>query len=147
MHQTRKSCNAAMLLLAIGLFSSISLLGQDVVASSTRPSELPQAPLPQPTGRVTLGERFTLEARVTFGASAFILPAAEAGYDMAHPPGAYPREWKDGAGAFGRNYGAELARHTAGGLTRFVTAAVDGEDPRYSPSTHRRYAPRFMHAV
>jgi len=117
------------------------------VPSSAEATTLPQAPLPQPTGRLTLGERFKLEARVSFGVSAIVFPALEAGYDMANPPSHFPKEWKDGPGAYGRNYGAELARHTAGGLTRFATAAVVREDPRYFPSTHRSYVPRFWHAV
>ena len=108
---------------------------------------LPQAPLPQPSDRLTLGERFRLEARVSFGISAMVFPAIEAGYDIANPPHHYPKEWKDGPGAYGRNYGAELARHTAGGLARFATAAVTREDPRYYPSRRRRVLPRFWHAV
>ena len=108
----------------------------------TRPNV--DSPAPKP---LTLGDRFKLEARVTFGPSAFFVPAAEAGITMAHPPHNYPREWSDGAGAFGRNYGAELARHTAGGLTRFTVAAIDREDPRYYASSSNRYVPRAVHAM
>jgi hypothetical protein len=139
------------------LLGAMAVRAQDVKPSTSMSSSearldggaetLPQAPLPQPQGWLTLGERFKLEARVSFGVSALIVPAAEAGYDMARPPSHYPKDWKDGPGAFGRNYGAELARHTAGGLTRFATAAVDGEDPRYYPSRSRRVLPRFAHAL
>ena len=124
-----------------------SLNSSEAKFASEAGETLPRAPLPQPQGRLTLGERFKLEARVSFGLSAVIAPAAEAGYDMAHHPSHYPREWTDGGGAYGRNYGAELARHTAGGLTRFATAAVDREDPRYYPSTSRRKVRRIAHAV
>jgi hypothetical protein len=113
-------------------------------AGSTR---APEAPLPQPQGRLTLRERFKLEVRVTFGPSALIIPAAEAGVIMARPPHNFPHDWRDGAGGFARNYGADLGRHTAGGLVRFATAAVDGEDPRYYPSHQRRVFPRFVHAL
>ena len=124
-----------------------SLSSSETRLSGEAGGTLPQAPLPQPQGRLTLGERFKLEARVSFGVSAVVFPAAEAGYTMVHPPRDFPKEWKDGPGAFGRNFGADLARHTAGGLTRFATAAVDGEDPRYYPSTSGRAVPRFVHAV
>lgn len=112
-------------------------------------SALPETPRrqPQAAGSLTLGERFRLEARLTLGISAFLVPATEAGIRMAHPPGGYPREWSDGPGAFGRNYGAGLARHTAGGLTRFAVAAADREDPRYYASARRGAGIRFAHAV
>jgi hypothetical protein len=82
-----------------------------------------------------------------FGPSAFILPALSAGFTMAHPPDAYPRDWKDGWAAFGRNYGSIFGQDTTGGLTHFATAAIDGEDPRYYPSTSNSYGRRVAHAV
>ena len=92
-------------------------------------------------------ERFLLQAHTTFGPIAFLSPAGEAAITMAHPPDHYPREWRDGAGAFGRNYGSELGRHTAGGLTHFATAWVDGEDARYFRSTSSNPGRRFVHAM
>ncbi len=140
---------SAALLLSLGgpWTVSIGAFCQDAPHAKAEQAPLPEAPLPQPSGRLTLGERFKLEARVSFGVSALIVPAFGAGYDMVNPPNGYPKDWKDGAGAYGRNYGAELARHTAGGLTRFVVAAVDGEDPRYYPSKTQSKVPRFWHAV
>ena len=66
---------------------------------------------------------------------------------MADPPDSYPREWRDGGAAFGRLYGAEFARHTAGGITHFAVAALDREDPRYYFSTSHGYLPRAAHAL
>jgi len=66
---------------------------------------------------------------------------------MVDPPDAYPREWKDGGGALGRNYAAQLTRHTAGGLTHFAVAAIDREDPRYYASTSTNFAVRTFHAL
>jgi hypothetical protein len=129
------------------MFSVQSLPAQDAPAAAFSPAMFPEAPQPQQTDSLTLNQRFHLAMLVTFGVSAILTPAAEAGVDMALPPHHYPREWRDGAGAFGRNYGAELARHTAGGLTRFAVAAVDREDPRYYASTSNRLVPRFIHAV
>ena len=137
--------------LLIALLFSAPVWAQDSISGDGQPrgasTVLPETPQPQDVRPLTFDQRFKLQARVTFGPSAFIVPAAEAAYDIASPSHDYPREWKDGAGAFGRNYGAELARHTAGGVTRFAIAAVDREDPRYFASTSRRFAPRFVHAL
>jgi hypothetical protein len=108
---------------------------------------LPDSPRPQPTGTLTLGERFHLEAHTSLGVPAFIIPAGGALLNMAHPPDNYPREWRDGGGAFGRLYGAEFARHTTGGFTHFAVAAIDREDPRYYPSTGGNFARRTAHAL
>lgn len=102
---------------------------------------------PEPAGPLTLGERFRLEAHTSLGVSAFLVPAGDAAVDMASPPTRYPREWRDGGGAFGRNYGAEFARHTTGGFTHFTVAAIDREDPRYYPSTSTNFARRTLHAL
>jgi hypothetical protein len=96
---------------------------------------------------LTLHERVKLATRETFGPAAYIYPAINAGVTMAHPPSHFSREWSDGGAAFGRNYGSNLERHTAGGLTKFAIAAVDGEDPRYFPSTSTHMVPRFVHAA
>jgi len=101
----------------------------------------------QPGTSLTLHDRFILEVHTTFGPSAFAVPSAEAALTMADPPARFPHEWSDGAGAFGRNYGAEFVRHTTGGLTHFGTAAILREDPRYFPSTSTNYAARFLHSV
>jgi len=101
----------------------------------------------QPGTSLTLHDRFILEAHTTFGPSAFAVPSAEAAWTMADPPSHYPHEWSDGAGAFGRNYGAEFARHTTGGVTHFATAAILHEDPRYFPSASTNYAARFLHSL
>ncbi|WP_263355786.1 hypothetical protein [Acidicapsa ligni] len=101
----------------------------------------------QPTGRITFKERVCLQAKISFGPTAFIVPAYESGIIMADPPSHYPREWSDGGGAFGRNYGAEFGRHATGGITHFATAALLREDPRYYPSLSTNYARRSMHAL
>ena len=110
---------------------------------------LPEAPEQQPPvtrQSLTLRQRFVLQTRTSFAPLAFILPASEAGITMAHPPSSYPRDWTDGGGAFAHNYGAELGRHTTAGYAHFVAAAILHEDPRYTPSTHKNYFARSMHA-
>ncbi|HEX4321448.1 MAG TPA: hypothetical protein VHZ52_11130 [Acidobacteriaceae bacterium] len=128
------------------------------VPSASRPAQssqpLPSNPTPldtsatvHPSHYLTLRERFQLQAHTTFGPAAFFSPAAEAAITMADPPNRYPREWRDGGGAFGRNYGSEFGRHTAGGLGHFATAFVDGEDPRYFRSVEHNPGRRVAHAL
>jgi hypothetical protein len=117
--------------------------GETIVA---RPLDTPAAPAAPPID-ITLGMRFRYEAHTTFGPAAFLVPAASAALVMAHPPDNFPREWSDGGGAFGRNYGAELLRHTTSGLTHFTVAAIDHEDPRYFASTSPHYGTRALHAI
>ena len=57
----------------------------------------------------TLHERLMDYAIVSVGPRTLFAPAVYAGYRMANPPNAYPRDWRDGAGAFGRNYGNAFA--------------------------------------
>ena len=96
---------------------------------------------------MNLHDRFVYAVHANFGVSAFLLPAASSIYTMAHPPDAYPRDWKDGGAAFGRNYGSIFGQDTTGGLAHFATAAIDGEDPRYYPSTSKSYGRRTLHAI
>lgn len=116
-------------------------------APEARPEGLTQSAQAQPTGTMTLSERFVYESHTTFGPLAFIVPAFGAGYTMIHPPDNYPRDWTDGAAAFGRNYGAEFGTNSVDGLTHFATAAILHEDARYYPAASTRFAARVAHAV
>jgi hypothetical protein len=114
--------------------------------SAAMPPPLQQT-RPQPTGHLTLRERFVSQTKTSFSPIAFIVPAADAGITMAHPPTRYPRDWSDGGGAFARNYGAEFGRHTTAGYAHFVAAAILREDPRYFHSERSNYAARILHAL
>ncbi len=74
-------------------------------------------------------------------------PAAEAAVVMAWPPNAYPNEWRQGAAAFGRNYGAVLGRVQTAEFSRFAFGVALREDPRYYPSPNRNLAGRVLHAL
>jgi hypothetical protein len=74
-------------------------------------------------------------------------PAAEAAMVMAWPPNAYPNDWRQGAAAFGRNYGAVLGRVQTAEFSRFAVGVALREDPRYYPSPNRNLAGRVLHAV
>ena len=67
-------------------------------------------------------------------------PAVEASAVMASPPNGYPGNWRRGAAAFGRNYGAVLGRAQTGEFSRFAAGVVLREDPRYHPSPNRNIA-------
>ena len=74
-------------------------------------------------------------------------PAVEASAVMASPPNGYPGNWRRGAAAFGRNYGAVLGRAQTGEFSRFAAGVVLREDPRYYPSPNRNIAVRVFHAL
>jgi len=105
---------------------------------------LPVATSPQ---HLSFGDKFTIYAHQTFGPPALILPAFRAGMGMANPTSHYPREWKDGAGAFGRLYGDSVAAVTSQRTARFLTGVALHEDPRYVRSNSKNPLMRTMHAV
>jgi hypothetical protein len=84
-------------------------------------------------------------------ASLFTAPAFRAGIRMANPPGKgatrYPLEWRQGAEAFGRNYGDAFAQRLSFHTARFASGAVIHEDPRYIPSSSRNVLARSVHAL
>ncbi len=67
---------------------------------------------------------------------------------MAHPPNNYPREWKDGAEAFGRLYGDSYATQTSKRTAEFATEVLLHEDPRYRFALHGTdFLGRVAHAM
>jgi hypothetical protein len=95
----------------------------------------------------SFGEKFTIYTHQTFGPPAVIFPAFAAGMGMANPKTHYPREWKDGAGAFGRLYADSLATVTSERTARFFASVALHEDPRYVPSSSKNPLARTMHAL
>jgi hypothetical protein len=83
--------------------------------------------------------------------SALTAPAFRAGFRMANPPGKgatqYPAEWRQGAEAFGRNYGDALAQRASFQTVRFATGVITREDPRYLPSGSHKVLARSLHAL
>jgi len=96
---------------------------------------------------LTSQNKFLIYTHKTFGPPAVILPALGAGLGMLNPPSKYPREWKDGAAAFGRNYGYRVADHTSRNTAQFLTGALLYEDPRYLRSTSSNPFVRTVHAL
>jgi hypothetical protein len=117
----------------------------------------PIDPSPARRARATAAE-FGLSSKFSyyvtetyFNPSVFTAPAFRAGLRMANPPGKgatqYPPEWRQGAEAFGRNYGDAFAERISFQTARFVTGAITREDPRYVPSSSHNILARSMHAV
>jgi len=83
--------------------------------------------------------------------SVFTAPAFRAGIRIANPPGKgatqYPPEWRQGAEAFGRNYGDALAQRVTFQTARLITGVITHEDPRYIPSSSRNVLARSFHAL
>ncbi len=86
-----------------------------------------------------------------FNPSALTAPAFRAGLRVANPPGRgatqYPSEWRQGAEAFGRNYGDAVAERVSFQTARFATGVITREDPRYVPSSSRSVLARSIHAI
>ncbi len=119
-------------------------------SSSSHPQEENSAVLFLPVKSprtLSFGDKFTIYTHQTFGPPALILPAFKAGMGMANPTKHYPREWKDGAGAFGRLYGDSIATVTSQRTARFLTCVALHEDPRYVRSTSKNPLLRTTHAL
>ncbi len=108
---------------------------------------LGHVPMSRQEGPMTVGEKFSYFEKPVFGPRTLFTTAFRTGLFMANPLSGYPREWKDGAGAFGRNYGNLYARSAAESFTRFSTDALLHEDPRYSRSTSTSAFGRAAHAL
>jgi hypothetical protein len=154
-----------VLVAMLSLVCSRPMLAQaQTSAPSQDPSPLSpsqQAPVPRESGsgviallppavshkRLTPKDKFQIYTHQNFGPQNFILPAFGAGFSMLHPPPLYPREWKDGGGAFGRWYGEQIVTSTSNRTGRLLAQVALHEDPRYVPSGSDNAFIRIAHAV
>jgi hypothetical protein len=129
----------------------------------TKPDVLPDAPQatsmhssgqaltsgmgPGPLSPQTFHDKFMAYAVASVGPRALVGPAFPAAIRMANPPNHYPNEWRQGAQAFGRNYGDQLATISALQTGRFVVGAALHEDLRYHPSTSSNFFKRSGYAL
>jgi hypothetical protein len=108
---------------------------------------LPHGMGPRPLLPQTFHDKFMEFAVTTAGPRALFGPAFPAAIRMANPPSHFPAEWRQGAEAFGRNYGDQLATVATLQTTRFVFGAALHEDLRYHPSTSTNFFMRTGHAL
>jgi hypothetical protein len=98
-------------------------------------------------GSLTLDDKFRIYVHQTFGPPALVLPAFGVGFQMLNPKSNYPRDWKDGAQAFGDLYGDKLAIITSRRTARFLADAALHEDPWCVSSTSKNVFARTLHAL
>lgn len=110
-------------------------------------SPLPFLPALMTREPLTAKEKVSVYVHRTFGPPAFILPAFGASLSMLNSPSHYPREWKDGAQAFGRLYGNTVATATARETASMLASVALHEDPRYRPSGSTNVLFRAFHAL
>ena len=118
-----------------------------VAPSSLQPNQVLGLPPTLTRTPLTGGDKFRIYIHKSFGPPAVILPAFGAGFQMLNPPNHYPREWKDGAGAFGRTYGYKEADRASRETAQFLTGLLLHEDPRYQRSTSTNPFRRTFHAL
>ena len=123
-------------LLFLAAIVSIRAFGQDAPGQANRVLPLSAR---QKVGQY-LTETYCNPAIVTAG-------ALRAGIRMADPPKQYPREWRQGAGAFGRNYGDAFAESVSLHTAKALTGIVAREDPRYLASNSHNPLARSLHAL
>jgi hypothetical protein len=92
-------------------------------------------------------DKFMAFAVATVGPRALVGPAFPAAIRMANPPSHFPRDWRQGAAAYDRNYGDQLATISTIQTGRFVVGAALHEDFRYHPSTSSNLFVRAGHAL
>jgi len=153
------SLRLAITMASVGLFLASHAHAQTAIQTAI----LPDAPQPAVTNSdspvsvkklgisrqfhpLTVEEKFQRFERRTISPPAFILPALNAGIRMAAPPSGYPKEWKDGAGAFGRLYGSTFTRQFTKHGTEFAVESVLHYDPRYFRSNSKGIG-RVGHAL
>ena len=110
--------------------------------------------LPATTGAAsrTAGGNFSYYLTETYlNASLFTAPAFRASLRMANPPGSgpsrYPDEWRQGAAAFGRNYGDAFAMRISTHTAQFLAGTLTREDLHYTPSSSQHFFMRTSHAL
>src|SRR5258707_4286163 len=104
-------------------------------------------PVPTTSQPLTAEEKLSVYVHRTLGPPALILPAFGTGLLMLNPPSHYPREWKDGGQAFGRNYGNTVAMVTARETASMLASVALHEDSRYRPSGSANALRRAFHAL
>jgi hypothetical protein len=97
--------------------------------------------------RLTTEDKFQIYLHQGYGPQNILLPVLRVSFIMLAPPSGYPHQWKDGGGAFGRLYGAELATSSSSRTGKFMAEVAFHEDPRYVPSENNSALDRIFHPI
>jgi hypothetical protein len=128
-------------------FHAVAERKETPIAARTPMNALPLLPPRMTRKPLTAEDKLQLYIHQTFGPPAVILPVFGGALAMLNPPNRYPRDWKDGASAFGRNYGETVAAGTARKTAGMLAGIAFHEDPRYMPSTSSNVVLRIGHAL
>jgi hypothetical protein len=115
--------------------------------SGQQPNQLLGLPPTLTRTPLTGEDKIRIYVHKSFGPPALILPAFGAAFQMLNPPSHYPRDWRDGGGAFGRTYAYKVADRTSRETAQFLTGFLLHEDPRYQRSTSTNPLRRTLHAL
>jgi hypothetical protein len=102
---------------------------------------------PTSSAPLNVGGKFRYFAVESFRPGIYPVAAFYDGLTMANPPKAYPREWRQGLPAFGRNYGDFMSSWVSVQGGKFVAASLMHEDPRYFSSTSKNFFARCFNAA
>lgn len=97
--------------------------------------------------KLSVSGKFKYFAGETFRPGSLVVAGLYSTFDMASPPKSYPREWRQGIGGFGRNYGDFMASWAAVQGGKFLVASAVHEDPRYTRSDRTNVLARSYHAL
>jgi hypothetical protein len=109
--------------------------------------EIPRVPNTLEVEAMSAKQKFSWYRRHSFDPGSLLIPALPAAIIMADSPRHYPRDWRDGGAAFGRNFGDCLATELAANAGRYVAGTLAHEDPRYYPDRSNNAFHRAYHAL
>lgn len=119
--------------------------GQTLVPASD--DHIPRVQGPLTVEALSFARKTRLWAANAFSPASFLTPALPAAILVADPPTHYPREWRQGVPAFGRNFGDALATELAADGGKYLVGALTREDPRYYPDQSENPLHRAFHAI
>jgi hypothetical protein len=96
---------------------------------------------------MTFWDRLSYYERQTYNPISLTSPLVPAAILMSFPPRGYTREWRDGGGALGRNFGSSLAMELSANTAKFFMGTLTHEDPRYFPSRGKGVLHRTLYAL
>jgi len=93
---------------------------------------------------LTASERLGLYLKTTYGPASIVRSAAGAGISQWSDS---PKEWKEGAEAYGERFGNAYAMHVIRGTLEYGASAILREDNRYVRSLDTGFWRRTRHAI